>query len=418
LSAGTRALSSFVIPDIKLIFCAVLSIRLVKMDAAAKLAEMMKSNEQMTDVVKQHEAKKQKIDGGGKPYFETLANTLYGVQKDIRKNYKDEDMGFMEIEVRIGMVIENYRRWKYRCSTKSVAIVDPRKHSHMRFKAGVDHIFARKLKSKLAERMFRPSPQPLQIMRMNEHDQRWTVDSRGTFLSAETKQALEQTNLALLAHEYDIRINVATEKPIVIAGEGGVNPEEAAMQINSIVDYDNWLVERRKKRTSYTCVETPMWRVDYTEVDCLYGSAGINDSSTSNNKTVKEVELEFELEKQPTVVWLQERDEEKIRQTTRQMTEQLMKLVDYCIPYETGTEKEASLLAVHDANFDYKISCITTELQSKEPPRVADITRARSKGAPAFDFLGSMPVNLSRQNLLDVQQSDYSSRKSLTGFDI
>ena len=151
---------------------------------------LLKANNAMIEATAKLQ-KKQKIQHGagsqGSPYFETIATKLHEIQKDLRKNYSDAQLDVIEVEVglrydtirmysfsnwtnsypvmqvRIGIIVDNYRRWKSRSSSKSVAVVDPRLHSTLRFRAGVDHIFARKLKSKLNVPVFQCNIQPLQI---------------------------------------------------------------------------------------------------------------------------------------------------------------------------------------------------------------------------------------------------------------
>lgn len=288
------------------------------------------------------------------------------------------------------MIIDNYRRWKSRLPSKSVVVVDPRTNGTLRFRAGIDQIFARKLRTKLSDPKFHASVQPLQVMRCDQSDNRWTVNSKGELLMAEKKQALDQTNLALIAHEYDIRINVATEIAAPVTESADVSGAPA-------VNRNLWVVERRKKRTSYSYKDTHMnkWRIDYTEVDIVTKATGI---STVSNKVKKEIEVEFELETAPMLDWLRERDYDAVVSKTRVLAEQLIYLLDYCIPFESENEKEASLLVVNDTYFDFEINKLDAILTNSE---------AVQPGRKKSDFLGSMPVNLTRQNLMEVQKTDY-----------
>ena len=291
------------------------------------------------------------------------------------------------------MIVDNYRRWKSRSPGKTAVVVDPRSNPSLRFRAGVDHIFARRLRSKLSDQMFHSAVQPLQIMRCDESDNRWTVNSKGELMMAEKKQALDQINLALIAHEYDIRINVATEiaapltdstDPSVLAATGP--PVNRAM----------WVVERRKKRTSYTCKDPHMnkWRIDYTEVDIITKAAG---AATPSGKIKKEIEVEFELEHAPMLEWLRERDDQQVINKTKILAGQLIHLLDYCIPFESEAEKEASLLVVNDTYFDMEIN----KLDMMVKPDAVQAGRKKS------DFIGAMPVNLTRRNFMEVQKTDY-----------
>ena len=296
------------------------------------------------------------------------------------------------------MIIDNYRRWKSRTSTKSVVVVDPRTNASLRFRAGIDQIFARKLRTRMSQ--FNAEQQPVQLMRCDNEDNRWTVSADGTLLLAEKKQALDQVNLALLAHDYDIRINFATETPDPVVAGGGAT----AVGTGPAVDRSNWVVERRKKRTTYTIKDAVMskWRIDYTEVDVV-----TRNNSTGASKPKKEIELEFEMEKMTMLDWLRERNDSVAIEKTRVVAQQLVELLDYCLPFESENEKEASLLVVHDLHFDYEIGVLNSHLTGRSPPGRIDVERMHRTRNGAFEFLGAMPVNLTRQNLLEVQSTDY-----------
>lgn len=295
------------------------------------------------------------------------------------------------------MIVDNYRRWKSRISTKSVAVVDPRGNASLRFRAGVDHVFAHKLRTKLA--VFTAEPQPLQIMRCDADDNRWTVGADGSLLMAERKQALDQVNIALLAHDYDIRLNVATEIADPVVAGGG----DAPVPAGPVVNRDAWIVERRKKRTCYSIRDPQMssWRIDYTEVDVVTRNAGTG-AMVGAGKPKKEIELEFELERAGMLDWLRERDSAASIEKTRSLAQQLVRLLDYCLPFESEAERETSLTMVHDAHLEHEIAALNAQIVGQGRP-----TADKRPGKSAFDFLGAMPVNLTRQNLLEVQSSDY-----------
>ncbi|KAJ1437678.1 mRNA capping enzyme, catalytic domain-containing protein [Ochromonadaceae sp. CCMP2298] len=336
-------------------------------------------------------AKKPKLTDGAN-YFDTIANNLFSIQKDLRANYTDSELGSIEVEARIGMIVQSYRRWKSRRGAKSIAVTDPRKDALCSFKAGIEPIFARQLQAKLVPTIFKASPQPLEVVRLDDHGHRWVKGAKGQ-VSIETKQSLAQINMGLLAHDYDVRINVASEKPAAMAGSDGIATEDP-------VNFDAWVMERRKKRTSYVLVkEKPLWRLDYTEVEVL--------QRVGDGRVKKEVELEFELLKGESVCWLMERDHDQILALTTALAKELIDLLDYCIPSETEDERETSLLLVMDSDVDYQISTLTCQLQGKEKADFKDIERARARKNPGFDFVGTMPVNLTRQNLLEVQSGDY-----------
>lgn len=260
-------------------------------------------------------------------------------------------------------------------------------------------MFARKLRTKLA--VFAADSQPVQIMRCDNEDNRWTVSADGTMLTAERKQALDQVNLALLAHDYDIRVNVATETPDPAGAAGG-------QATGPVVNREAWVVERRKKRTSYSIRDPHMssWRIDYTEVDIVTRGAGAlgssgSTSSGSGGKPKKEIELEFELERAAMLAWLRERDSAAAIEKTRVLAEQLVRLLDFCLPFESEAEREGSLLMIHDTSVEQEVARLNVLITGRAA------AGERRMGKSVFDFLGAMPVNLTRQNLLEVQSGDY-----------
>lgn len=363
---------------------------------------LLKANDSMIEATTRVQ-KKQKVQSEGSPIFETVAMRLYEVHKDLSKNYKGSALELIEIEIRIGMIIEGCRRWKGRTHNKCVAVVDPRANPSLRFRAGIDHIFARKLRTKLNAPMFQSTVEPLQIMRCDQSDNRWTVNNEGELLAAEKKTALDQINLAMVAHDYDIRINVATETPAPATDVKDAAVISAAL--NPPVNRAAWCVERRKRRTNYNCVDAKanmgMWRVDYTEVDIITrpvgaGAGPSNGSNNASSKSKKEIELEFELHRAVMLPWLREQDPTRVIDMTKLITHQLLTVLDYCIPAETETERETSLIVVNDTHFDFEINKLSAILKP-------DTQTAHKKS----DFLGAMPVNLTRQNLLEVQKSDY-----------
>jgi hypothetical protein len=62
------------------------------------MEEILKSNDSMILATAKLQ-KKQKVQQGGSPYFETVAMRLLDVQQDLRKNYDDASLAVVEIEV-------------------------------------------------------------------------------------------------------------------------------------------------------------------------------------------------------------------------------------------------------------------------------------------------------------------------------
>lgn len=280
------------------------------------------------------------------------------------------------------------KRWKCRHGSKGIVVVDPRVNSQLLFRAGVDRIFASKLLHKLGQKtLFHCNSQPMEIMRSDAASNRWTVSEGGVVVMVEQKDVVEQINMALVAHDYDIRLNIATEIPV-----------ESNAKMPPI-DFEAWIIERRKKRSSYTCKEVSKWRIDFTEVDATHRV----DARGMQRKDSKELELEFELERQVMIDWLKERDPSKVIATTRVIAQELVAIIDYCIPSETGAEKEHSLAVVEDADYVYEVAFLTARLRGLSVPLREDV-HAVYKRKAVFDFIGCMPVNLTRHNLIDLQQ--------------
>jgi hypothetical protein len=65
---------------------------------AAKFVDMMQQNSKAQQLAGKM-AKKPKLTDGAN-YFDTIANNLFSIQKDLRANYTDSELGSIEVEVR------------------------------------------------------------------------------------------------------------------------------------------------------------------------------------------------------------------------------------------------------------------------------------------------------------------------------
>ena len=295
------------------------------------------------------------------------------------------------------MIVDSYRRWKSKATQKTVTVVNRAndQHNNLRFRAGIDAIYAQHLKAKLTPAVFRATTMPLQVLRSDgSSDRRWQVDLQGrSTLMSERKAPVARYDIALLAHNYDIRISAASEQAETLSST------EPAPSDNS------WTMERRKKRVTYKALakEFSLWQIDFTEVNVLQrslsGVLGAGGAAAGAASSSKEVEVEFELDHETARNWLKETNEQKVIELTRMIAQQLVCLLDYCIPSESATEGECSLAALpRDCDVEEEIKKLNSVLQG-----VYD-QRARPG---RFDFLGSMPVNLTRRNLLEVQSKEY-----------
>lgn len=97
----------------------------------------------------------------GTPFLDTIYVKLMEIQQFLRECMDDETLQTIEIEVRLGMIVLNEnRRWKSRASKKVVAVANQQTN----FKAGIDQVFAHKLKKKLGDkRFFAVEQKPLQV---------------------------------------------------------------------------------------------------------------------------------------------------------------------------------------------------------------------------------------------------------------
>lgn len=159
------------------------------------------------------------------------------------------------------LIQDGYRRWQHRSNAKEVRVVNgqTRNEERLAFKSGVDQVFARNLRLKLMNKDFAQEVKPTQILRSDGQRNRWEVvsDGKGGMLvkMSERKKAFHRDDIALLAHDYDIRLDGATEEPIV-----GDPPK-----------MDVWEQERRKKRVTYTSNEFKAWQLDLTSVETVQG---------------------------------------------------------------------------------------------------------------------------------------------------
>lgn len=304
---------------------------------------------------------------------------------------------YMRSQVRFGMIISGNRRWKKRSGGKEAILVDDavRTFDQLLFKPGIDGAFEIKLRKKLLSNgMFECSEQPLQILRFDNLGHRWEVDCKGEVVNgkSETKKHFRRADVAMLSYDYDLRIDVATETPI------------------SLESLSTWMQQRKKRRYTFTAKNlSAPWKIDLTHIECTKNGAMNSNSSNSNisdsvsgSDSEKEIELEFELLPTAKFHWLKETNETKVKEMTKFMAEQLLSLVDYCIPFDSDTALESSVEAVVNADFVGPIH----KLNASILPQTQSSSRQNGE-ANSIDFLGSMPVNLTRQSLATVLANDY-----------
>jgi hypothetical protein len=312
--------------------------------------------------------------------FQLIAKSLHDMRHAIKAKPISSDPSKLEIEMRVGMIIDGSRRWKSHKPTGGGVIPDER----VNFKSGIDEILTERIKTILKATGFRSLVESPQRVRIDHTGSlRCTVDSHGQETGyMETKDKFLRCNIACLAHNYDMRIDVASE----IESVGGSNSLTEPRPI--------WNKERLKKRIKYRREQNPTqpqrsyWMVDLTEVTTT-------DLIGSNiGKSVTTMELEFEMFPEALAEWLRYPDDQCVRFTS-ELASELLKLFDLCIP-SRGNSSEHGEEMIRPLQQTAQLFTAVTSLFNR--------IRGSSNGS---EFIGSMPLNISRRNLKTLQQWKY-----------
>jgi hypothetical protein len=289
--------------------------------------------------------------------------------------------GVVEVEVRVGMMIESQRRLHPQhnqpvgCLTYFPQQGTAREYDE--FKSGIDEELVDRLKRSLLHEHFKETKQPLQVLHMDGTGNRFELRDNRVVHTPEKKTRFARVDFALLAHAYDIRIDAAVEAPI----------DEKVIKI----DANKWLTKRIKKRSTFKLDNRFMWKVDLTEVETVANPSLPREQRGSE---IKEVELEFELEVEAYCAWKALGDRATMTDT---MAKQLLWLLGVCLPSNmnipdtarfVGCDKEAAVVA--------QVQELTRRISSKD-----GWTNQHA------DFLGAMPVNISRRNLQHIAKTEY-----------
>jgi hypothetical protein len=284
------------------------------------------------------------------------------------------------------MIIEGSHRWKPRQHGREVQLVDElnRNEFKLHFKAGIDETFCNKLKKKLkSSGELKIVKKPLQIIRYDNNRTRWEVDGSGHVIgvSLERKNYFSRHDVAMLSFDYDIRIDGATEKRL---------PQDAS-SLNLSDLNRNWISERRKQRFTYLAAKGPPepWKLDLTYVE--------SRENSFPPILTKDIELEFELDDTIKNLWLGEENEEKFKSLTGYLGQKVLCLIDACIPCMQEEASSESLQPLRGGEYAKRIHQLNSKILGN--PQVDQSNR--------LDFIGSMPVNLTRQNLQIIQSNDY-----------
>ncbi len=319
-----------------------------------------------------------------KEFYAVLLESLKTVWSKIQEQGRTGN-SVVEVEVRVGMLVTQGRRFTPQLLlTEQRAIqVAEGSRAGMEFKAGVDECHLHDVKKDLAEHGYEGSEQPVSRLRVNGIGQRWEIGPNGAILSTESKKKFFQSDLALLCHEYDIRVNSAMETQ---------KPASGSESNDAVSDAMSWNQERLKRRISYRSKKSP-WRVDLTDVEITHRQPSSQGQYVLTS--TRELELEVELDAQATEQWIGTNSELLLEKTTV-LAKQLGELLNICIASSTEQGAEKALEQLTLSNYKDSVRKINQALR---------VASKQEHFMP--EFVGAMPVNLTRKNLNIVMRNSY-----------
>ena len=319
------------------------------------------------------------------------------------------------------LVVKDERRWRETMTHFSehkvlVPQEDQKRSQELGFRVGVDEIFAEHLKAMLAKIGFTGTSEPEQRLRLDNHGNRWTVDASGAATGkVETKDRFYRNDFALLAHEYDIRIDGAREFSRDKPGAGGAGAALSADEEKTL--QSGWSQERTKRRVSFRNKEKPSaWRIDLTEVEVVRknGASGAGSSLASSAAAAVDMELELELEPAALQTWLDGAEDDANHEKSKHLARELLTLLNAIIPHHLASPKEAELLEVATDEFKPQVARLTDVIKAgaaggaEGASSLGGSTAASNSNANRhLEFVGSKPVNLLHKNLAAVRKRDY-----------
>ena len=250
------------------------------------------------------------------------------------------------------------------------------------------------------------------------------MDDAGLVVHGEKKTKLLAHDIAMLSRAYDLRIATATEIKI---------PSPAIGQMQQFRRV------RLKKRTTYTPLpatsgQKPIWKIDITEVESFpldpristaVGSVvpsietnsiptatttttaaaaattatgrGGSNGAPASSMIEKSIELEFELMSDALNHWISMTDDAPAIEFTKVITAELLKLVSFLVPgHSEPAVNETIVLQKSAGHYNLARELVNTirATVSLEP-------------SSKLEFIGSMPVNISRSNLIQLQRNPY-----------
>lgn len=337
----------------------------------------------------------------------------------------------LELEMRLGMVSQPSRRWLSRGKQKRAhSIGDQQRKDHLlNFKAGVDEYHANQVKENLIHAGFVATTLPVQTLHCSPGYRYEILPSENKYshgrprVLIEAKDRLYTQDVALLAHDYDIRFGLAQERKIETPPSG--------------FDPDAWDMQRVKKRTEYKHAQSARhsqlastmkqslpacpWRVDYTELQVRRRG---NDTGGSSNGggTIdsKEFEVEVELDAKVGRQWLELAiarggalapstvpvEQDQFIGTTMWLRDELMAILELIAPchLEEGLDQFETVLQRQELDVARRryfrpVHMLNRIIQGENAAtaRAALLTEAPNKP----QFLGSMPINLYRRSFVN-----------------
>lgn len=298
----------------------------------------------------------------------------------------------VEVEFRIGMLVSDKRR-RWRSSQPAGGCYalqqETAKQLGVEFVAGVDEAAEGRLRQVLASEGYTGSSTEQRVRTGDTGGLRCLVDDQGRETTSETKKKVLRLDLGCVGHQYDARLEVATEVSGDSAG-GGVGRSGG----------QRWTRERLKRRTTYarSAPQPGAWQVDLTAVSTT--ELGVDGTRGS---AVDSTELEFELTRPALQQWLDCRSEDDCHKCTSQITTELVEVLNLCVP--PTSEEGASQSGAR------KSQVVGIPRSSGVVSEVARlngaIISAAKVGYAPDKFLGSMPLNISRRNLLLLEREQY-----------
>lgn len=372
------------------------------------LEDLLKKSGELQALAAQdpHKRKKQRSQDEGEPFFPVLHYSLHKIWETVQSISPPLDISRVEVEVRVGhILIEKIKRWKAQINKKNAMVVQEAQLGSwgLSFKAGVDDIYVEHLKRVLISDRFSVEQKPVQRLRIEQSGtHRWEVDATNKVTAVESKNRFFRHNCALMAHQYDIRIDAASEDPRPVADAPSFSSSSSSS--GDAFNPDAWGMERVKRRRTYRC-KIPNgsgWKIDLTEVENRRNKAVDARPQTTDCRD-REIELEFELENREMQSWLRETDEKKARDKALQLASRLHWLIELCVPSETEVVGELPMGPLPAEVYLSGIYGLNDMLKRANSPTSSAPAHAREH----LDFVGSMPINLTRRNLLTVQRNGY-----------